>query len=230
MKISARSFRFVSSSLLAAATVVAALGASAGSANAAKPRPTPTVVPAPTTAAVLVNRPDLVIIQVAAAVSSSQDFQLISGPNSAGRPVVAGIGGALSFENLVANSDYVYQVRNVRTRLPFVVSAWAQFSFHTATNFATRPNPPQNLRVTQTTATSVTVMWDADTTPRVYKYSLNGGTPISTDSGCFPYCTGEELLSATFARPAPGTSVLFSVTGRDNDFNTSLPATLVVTN
>lgn len=56
MKISSRSFRLVSSSLLAAATVIAALGASAGSASAAKPRPT-RPVPTPLNTAAPVPTP-----------------------------------------------------------------------------------------------------------------------------------------------------------------------------
>ena len=56
MKISTHSLRLVLSSLLAAATVVAALGASAGTANAAKPRPTP--VPVPTSPPAPAPRPN----------------------------------------------------------------------------------------------------------------------------------------------------------------------------
>ena len=56
MKISTRSFRLVASSLLAAATVVAALGASAGAASAAKPRPT-RPVPTPLNTAAPVPTP-----------------------------------------------------------------------------------------------------------------------------------------------------------------------------
>ena len=285
MKISNRSFRLLSSSLLAAATIVAALGASAGLASAARPRPTaiPTTVPTPyvyptpgptpvspispsvpvpLTSQATYIRPDNYSVQIAPATQLG-DAEFVSGPNTAPRPVVSLPGGGIdgptivsvfdnggvAFSRLVENSDYVFRYRNkiyvsqTTNSLYFVLSPWVQFSFHTPTGDSLRPAAPQNLRVTERTATTVTVRWDPVPTAVRYNFSLNGGAPTQTGVCSGAYCTPPDPLTATFPRPAPGANVLFSVTATrapdpycgpycfpDTRFDTSLPATLVITN
>ena len=240
MNISTRLFRFLPSSLFIAAAVIAALGSTAGStagsAYAAKlkpthtPTPAPGTIPAPSNISVVLLRPDQFQAQVFPyPVNRYVQAQLISGPNTAGMPIVNTIGGFVIFDSLVADSDYVFQVRNYQVGNPPLTSAWVPFSFHTAATFATRPNPPQNLRVTQRTDTTVTVMWDAAPNTTYY-YSINSGPLTSSYKDCAPYCSGTDPETKVLARPAPGTSVQFSVIARDTAQNSSLPTTLVVTN
>ena len=153
--------------------------------------------------------------------------------------------GLVGFLRLVENNDYVFRYRNkisTNGSNSFIVSPWVQFSFHTPTGDSLRPSAPQNLRVIERTATTVTVRWDVVPTAARYDFSLNGGASAQTGICGGAYCTPPDPLTATFARPAPGASVLFSVTATratpycgpycfpDTRFNTSLPATLVVTN
>ena len=269
MKTSTHSVRLIASSLFAAVTVVATLAASGGSAFAAKPKPTPrpTIaptpfvyptpaptavppvspsVPVPSAIQVISNFPDAVQIRVSPGTQLS-DAELLSGPTSAAGPVIVLVAdnGLVSFSRLVENSDYVFRYRNKISpdgSINFIVSPWVQFSFHTPTGDSLRPSIPQNLRVIDRTATTVTVRWDAVPTAARYDFSLNGGASSQTGICGGAYCTPPDPLTATFARPAPGTSVLFSITATrataicgpycfpDTRFDTSLPATLVVTN
>ena len=234
--------RFVSKVMTVAVsvlTILTLLVVNTGAIQAQKRKPTPTPTPisgvaAPSSIQIILVRPDSIQLLINPS-SALNEAQLISGPNSAGRAIVTNFTNVVTFSGLIANSDYVFRVRNIQTRLPLVASPWVNFSFHTATDFATRPNPPQNLRVVappDATDTRIYVTWDAPSTPGSfsYQYSLNGVYQGYTGSTCSPYCSDIDLRTVIFARPAAGSSVLFSVTATDVNFNTSLPAELVVNN
>lgn len=266
MNLLAHRFQVKSSATLKIATVfmlamVGAVGAMTGQVNAARPRPpAPTAIPAPTATpapiptsvplpvafTVISNVPDNFQVQISPATQLG-DAELLSG-STVGGPVIitVGDGGLVAFLRLVENSDYVFRYRNkiwIPSLSSFITSAWVQFSFHTPTFDSLRPSAPQNLRVVERTATTVTVRWDPVPTAVRYDFSLNGSVPVQTGVCGSPYCTPTDPLTVTFLRPAVGSSILFSVTASrapapygggydfpDNRFITSLPATLVVTN
>jgi len=164
----------------------------------------------------------------------TQEYQLISGPNTPGAILrhtsPAGSNQAvINLTNLVPNSAYVVQIRN---KTSTGASAWFQYAFKTPVDYPT-PIAPQNLRVTQSTTTSVTVVWDLDTSMAflpAYVYSVNGGPRVGTGVACFPYCAGSELATATITRPVPGTAINFSVTSTSVYGKTSAPSVLVIPN
>jgi hypothetical protein len=130
--------------------------------------------------------------------------------------------------NLVPSSNYTVRVRNKNSS---GVSAWVSVSFSTPVDYPT-PVAPQNLRVINVTATTVTVQWDFDFTGGFspsYKYTVNGGPEIGTLQGCSPYCSGTDLSTATFVRPAPGATTRFSVTATSSFGKVSAPSVLNVT-
>ncbi len=268
MKISDHRSRFISRSRLMAAAalfsvVASVVGTSSGAAYAARPRPTPiplptaiipptatpapvpTSVPTPVSYAVISNVPDNYQVKISPATQLG-DAELLSGPTVGGPVLITvGDGGVVAFLRLAENSDYVFRYRNkiwIASTSSFIYSAWVQFSFHTPTFDSLRPAAPQNLRVVEHTATTITVRWDAVPTAARYDVSLNGAAPVQTGVCSGAYCTPTDPLTFTFPRPAAGGSVLFSVTATRNEpgcgaycfpdlrFVTSFPATLVVTN
>jgi hypothetical protein len=236
--------------------VVGMVGATAGTANAQRPRPTrpprPTATPAPVSTSVPTpvsftvtsNVPDTYAVAISPATQLGE-AELLSGLTVGGPALVlVGDGGRISFLRLAENNNYVFRYRNkifVESTQSFITSAWVTFSFRTPTFDSLRPAAPQNVRVVGRTATTVTVRWDPVPDAPFYNFSLNGGTPVPTGVCRGVYCTPPDPLTATFPRPTAG-SVLFSVTASrpgttcgpycfpDNRFNTSFPATLVVTN
>ena len=241
----------------AALAVASMVVGNVGTATAAKPRPprptpipaptatpapVPTSVPAPVSFTVTDNVPDHFAVQMAPATQLG-NAELLSGPTIGGPAIVlVGDGGRVSFLRLAENSDYVFRYRNNIPNGSTVVSSdWVTFSFRTPTFDSLRPAAPQNLRVVEQTATSITVRWDPVPDAPFYNFSLNGGAPVKTGVCSGVYCTPPDPLTATFPRPTAG-SVLFSVTASrpgttcspycfpDNRFNTSFPATLVISN
>lgn len=175
------------------------------------------------------------------------DAELVSGPTTNNPVVIALGGGAVSFLRLSENSDYVFQYRNkifVESTSSFIFSPWVQFAFRTPSFDSLRPPAPQNVRVIAQTDRTVTVGWDAVSTAVRYDYSLNGGPFMQTGTCNTTYCTPPSPLTATFQRPAAGTSLSFSVTATqppllvspppypqfDSRFITSLPTTITVSN
>lgn len=251
----------VTSAVMVLLAIACVISTTTGVANAAKPRPprptatpvptatpapVPTSVPTPLSFSITSNVPDAFAVQITP-VTQLGDAELLSGPTIGGPALVSvGDGGRVSFLRLAENSDYVFQYRNkiwIPSTSSFIFSPWVQFSFHTPTFDSLRPAAPQNLRVVEQSATTVTVRWDAVPTAVRYDYSLNGGTPIQTGVCSGVYCTPPDPLTATFARPAAGSSIQFSVTASrapapyggayqfpDNRFITSLPTTIVVSN
>ena len=265
MNLSTKRFHFSPRSTLKAAAVLlvacaSVMGSAAGMANAAKPRPRPTPTPAstavpvppaappaPVSFQVTDPTPDHFAVQMSPATQLGE-AELLSGPTIGGPALISvGDGGRLSFLRLAENSDYVFRYRNaVPNGSTTVTSAWVQFSFRTPTFDSLRPSAPQNVRVVERTATTVTVRWDPVPTAARYDVSLNGAAPVQTGVFTCIYCAPSDPLTFTFPRPAPGSNVLFSVTASraptappsgcgaycfpDDRFSTSLPATLVVTN
>jgi len=191
-------------------------------------------------------RPDvaeLTIKNVLASVGTRQEYQVISGPNSEGTPSSLTIGGVIQVGlrnvqgqypiQLLPNSDYHVRVRNIKTSVDF--SNWSTVFFRTPAQFETRPNAPGNLRVTQQTASQVTLMWDApittppSTTPFLYELFLNNErTPIFQCGGAYVFCTEADFRTVTINRPTPGTTLSFGVTARDSDLNRSELATITL--
>jgi hypothetical protein len=113
------------------------------------------------------------------------------------------------------------------------VSSWSSVFFRTPAQFETRPAPPANLRITQQTATQVTLVWDApsgsQTTPFYYELFLNNQrTPIFQCGGAYVVCTEADFRTVTISRPTPGTTLTFGVTARDSDLNRSELASITV--
>ena len=212
----------------------------------ATPAPIPTSVPTPAGFTVTSNVPDNFQLLISPSTQLG-DAEFLSGPTVGGPAIVTvGDGGRVAFLRLIENADYVFRYRNkiwIPSTSSFIFSAWVQFSFHTPTFDSLRPAAPQNLRVVERIATTVTVRWDSVPTAVRYDFALNGGIPVQTGVCGGAFCTPPDPLTATFARPAAGASVQVSVTASrapdlgcgaycfpDNRFITSLPATLVVTN
>lgn len=215
-----RRARHVSSSLLAAAAVLLALGLPGLAGAAVKARP----VPAPLDAFVQVQTPTTTQILVVTLGVVDQDVQLVSGPNTAGSPIVAARDGRVSFTNLVPGSDYTYRVRNVRTRTPLVASAWVQFSFRTPVEITGALTAPQNLRtrlfILPFIPEYVEVRWDAVPTATSYEVSVNGAPFVTTDPGYIcAYCIFDPL-STNVARPAVGSNTTVRVRALRNSFGT----------
>ena len=204
----------------------------------------PTSVPTPSSISVISNVPDNFQIKVSPATQLG-DAELLSGQTVGGPAIITvGDNGTLAFLRLVENSDYTIRYRNkiwIASTSSFLTSPWVQFNFHTPTFDSLRPTSPTNVRVVASTASTLTVRWDAVPTAVRYDYSLNGGTPIQTGICSGAYCTTTDPLTATFARPVPGTTLGFSVTATrtpelgcgaycfpDNRFITSLPTTLTI--
>ena len=212
----------------------------------ATPAPIPTSVPTPLSFTVSRNVPDNFAVHISPATSVG-DAELLSGP-TIDSPVTIALGaGVVSFLRLSEDSDYVFRYRNkiwVPSTGSFIFSPWVQFSFRTPTFDSLRPAAPQNVRVIAQTDTTVTVGWDAVPTAVRYDFSLNGGPFMQTGTCNTRYCTPPSPLTATFPRPAAGTSVSFSVTATkeplvvspppypllDSRFITSLPTTITVSN
>ena len=250
----------------AVVTVVVGSVALAGtSATAAGKRPGPTtttttttvtappttasaVVPAPTSFTVANPAADSFAVQMSPATQLG-GAELLSGPTVGGPAILlVSQGGLVSFLRLTDNSDYVFRYRNgIASGSSIVYLPWVTFSFHTPADDSLRPSAPQNVRVISRTATLVTVTWDVVPSTVRYDYSVNGGASFQTGVCSGAYCDPTPLLSATIARPAPGTAISFSVTASRsptilncsycfteqellNRFNTSLPATITVTN
>ncbi len=191
-------------------------------------------------------RPDvaeLTITNILSTVGTRQEYQVISGPNAAGSPTSLTIGGVIHVGlrnvlgqypiQLLPNSDYVVRVRNINTSVDF--SDWVNVSFRTAATFSTRPSAPPNLRITQQTATQVTLMWDAPAGvppldyPFTYELFLNGvRTPIFQCGGTYVYCTEADFRTVTINRPNAGTTLTFGVTARDSNLNRSEPSTITL--
>ena len=165
-------------------------------------------------------RPDvaeLTITNILSTVGARQEYQVISGPNAAGNPSSLTLGtvivvGGLNVLNtypvqLLPNSDYVVRVRNIKTSADFSDST--NVSFRTTAQFDARPNSPQNLRITQQTATQVTLVWDAPigAGPFSYDYFLNGvRTALPRCGGAYVFCTEADFRTFTVNRPAAGTA------------------------
>jgi hypothetical protein len=203
--------------------------------------------PGPATGfAVVQNIPDDFQVQMTSATELGQ-AELLSGPTTIGPAIVlVGSGGRVGFLRLVENSDYVFRYRNALPSGPnLVVGAWVQFSFRTPTFDSLRPAAPQNLRVVERTASTVTVRWDAVPNAIGYSFSVNGGAFTSTTTVTCIYCTPIDPLTAVIARPAVGTPATVRVIATrpptqpflctaycfpDSRFVDSLPVTLVVAN
>lgn len=203
-------------------TLLATLATSGLAAQAAKATPG---VAKPTSFTAYAVRPD-VAYGLLSPSSTYNQTQLLSGPNSAGRPIVLNIGGNVGFTDLLPSSTYTFQARNVKPGS--TSSAWVIHTFTTPATFTARPAAPVNLRISASTATTVSVTWDAPAglSNLSYEPRVNGAR---VSAACSIYCTDLELRTAIFAKPAPGTAVTFTVTARDTNFNLSLPATLLVT-
>jgi hypothetical protein len=204
----------------------------------------PTSVAAATSFTVTQNTPDEFQLQMAPA-NQLGDAELLSGLNVGGvARAFSSDFGRLSFLGLAENSNYTFRYRNkvfVSSTQSFVLSPWTTFAFRTPTFDSLRPLAPPNLRVVELTATTVTVRWDSVPNAIRYDYSLNGGAPIFSALNC-QYCLAVDALTATFARPAAGSTVAFSVTATrqptlpncsaycyaDERFITSLPSRLTV--
>jgi hypothetical protein len=191
-------------------------------------------------------RPDvaeLSIRNLLASVGARQEYQVISGPNAEGSPSSLSIGGVIQVGlrnvqgqypiQLLPNSDYYVRVRNVKTSVN--VSSWSSVFFRTPAQFETRPAPPANLRITQQTATQVTLVWDAPSgtapSPTGFYYELflnNQRTPIFQCGGAYVVCTEADFRTVTISRPTPGTTLTFGVTARDSDLNRSELASITV--
>ncbi len=213
------------------------------------PVTSPPVAPAPPTGFVITDRAaDTFAVRMSPATQTGS-AELLSGPTVGGPAIVlVADGGLVSFLRLVENADYVFRYRNgVPSGSSVVYSPWVTFNFHTPTYDSLRPSAPQNVRVVSSTATTVTVAWEAVATAVRYDYSVNGGASIQTGVCSGLYCVPSPLLSATIARPTVGTTVSFSVTASRaytvlncaycftdqellNRFNNSLPATITVSN
>jgi hypothetical protein len=248
----------------ACAAAVVLMGAATFASNpaataASRPRPTtttttrptvppttvvpPTSIAAATSFTVTQNTPDDFQVQMAPA-NQLGDAELLSGPNFGAANLFSSDFGRLTFLGLAENSNYTFRYRNkvfVSSTQSFVLSPWTTFAFRTPTFDSLRPLAPPNLRVVERTATTVTVRWDSVPNAIRYDYSLNGGTPIFSALGC-QYCLAVDALTATFTRPAAGSTVAFSVTATrqatlpncsaycyaDERFITSLPSLLTV--
>ena len=217
--------RGVTRVLLVIATVFATLVTSFATSNLTADAQTGSQVSAPTAFNPYVIRPD-VVHGLLSPRFSSNETQLLTGPNAAGRPVVRGVGNNVVFADLVPSSTYTFRARNVQPgRTP---SRWVTHTFTTAANFTARPSAPTNLRLTSSTADQIRVTWDAPTSAGPFQYEPRvNGARVSL--ACVTYCTDLDTRTAVFARPAAGTTVTFTVAARDVNFNLSLPASLTVT-
>lgn len=188
------------------------------------------------------NIPDSFTIRIAPATQLG-DAQLVN--PTPGSSVFVSDNGTVVFYGTLENTAYTSRHRNkvwVPATSSFVFSPWVEFSFRTPTFDSLRPQAPQNVRVVERTATTVTVRWDATPTAARYDYRLNGGSPIQTGICGGAYCDPIDPLTATFTRPPVGATVSFSVTATRNEpgcgaycfpdtrFSTSLASTLAITN
>ncbi len=228
----------------------AVLGPAANIAQAQKrKKPTAPIVTDSLTApivAVTQIRPDvaeLTITNIQSTIGTRQEYQVINGPNAAGSPASITIGNVIRVGlrntlgqypiQLLPNSDYVVRVRNIKTSAEF--SNWVNVSLRTADNFSTRPSAPPNLRITQQTATQVTLMWDAPDGvqqldyPFTYELFLNGvRTSIFQCGGPYVQCTEADFRTVTINRPNAGTTLTFGVTARDSNLNRSELSTITL--
>lgn len=183
--------------------------------------PAPTVAPTPTSVNWFLIRPDLAQ-GIVRPNSQFVEHQLLSGPGVVTpAPIVRGTRGVVSLLGLQPASTYTLRVRNSAAGV--APSAWTTFSLTTAATFASRPNPPKNLRIQQATATRLTVAWDGPDS-EFYSYeAFIGSSPLDLGGGY-----NLETQTRSIPRPAPGTTSTFSVAARDSQLNLSLPATLEV--
>lgn len=212
--------------------------------KAVKP-PTTAPIPAPVVSVTRV-RPDvaeLSILPSLATAGTRQEYQVISGPNSessassitAGGTILVGLKNGLGQYpiELQPNADYHVRVRNIKTSIDF--SAWTTVFFRTPGQFDDRPRPPANLRITNQTSTTVTLMWDDDDQnllPNIfqrYEFFINAiRTPINQCGGPYTFCTDADYRTVTITRPPAGTTLNFGVTNRDANLNRSENSTLTV--
>lgn len=227
---------FILAAVMAVTTV---FGASTGIAQAQKRKKL--TAPIVQVTKVRPDAAELTITNVLSTVGNKQEYQVISGPNAAGSPSTITLGTVLRVGlrnvqgqypiQLLPNSDYVVRVRNIKTSADF--SDRVNVSFRTTAQFDARPGTPPNLRITQQTATKVTLMWDAPSgaAPFTYELFLNGvRTAIFQCGGAYVTCTEADFRTVTINRPAPGSTLTFSVAARDANLNLSLPAALSIPN
>lgn len=171
-----------------------------------------------------------------------QQFQVISGPNAAGTPISTDIGGTIrvGLQNalgqypieLLPNSDYSVRVRNSKSGS---FSDWVTVAFRTTEQFESRPGAPGNLRITQQTATNVTLAWDspkfsAPPIPsRTYElFHNNQRTALFQCGGSYVFCTEADFRTVTIKRPPAGTALTFGVAARDTELNRSELSTIQI--
>lgn len=189
-------------------------------------------------------RPDAAELTIRPDISQAgfrQQFQVISGPNAAGTPISTDIGGTIrvGLQNtlgqypieLLPNSDYSVRVRNIKTSVSF--SDWVTVVFRTTEQFESRPGAPGNLRITQQTATNVTLAWDAPSfavapiPSRTYELFLNNQrTALFQCGGSYVFCTEADFRTVTITRPPAGTPLTFGVAARDAELNRSELSTI----
>jgi hypothetical protein len=225
--------------LAAVVAITSVFGASTGIAQAQKRKKL--TAPIVQVTKVRPDAAELTITNVLSTIGARQEYQVISGPNAAGSPssltiatvLVVGTRNILGSYpiQLLPNSDYVVRVRNIKTSADF--SDWVNVSFRTTAQFDARPSSPPNLRITQQTATQVTLMWDAPggAAPFTYEMFLNGvRTALLQCGGAYVTCTEADFRTVTINRPAVGSTLTFGVAARDANLNLSLPAELTLTN
>ena len=226
--------------LAAAVAITSVFGTSTGIAQAQKRKKL--TAPIVQVTKVRPDAAELTITNVLSTVGTRQEYQVISGPNAAGSPssltistvLVVGTRNVLGAYpiQLLPNSDYVVRVRNIKTSADF--SDWVNVSFRTTAQFDARPSTPSNLRITQQTATQVTLLWDAPSSgaaPFAYELFLNGvRTALPQCGGAYVTCSEADFRTVTINRPAPGTTLTFGVAARDANLDLSLPAELTLTN
>ena len=235
-------------SLVTVTAITTAMGTPEAQAQSRKKNvkpPQATAIPAP-----IVNvsrvRPDIAELSIPPSLSTAgtrQEYQVISGPNSANSPSSITIGGTIlvGFRNVTGqypielqpNADYYVRVRNIKTSIDF--SPWATVFFRTPGQFDERPNPPANLRITNLTDTGVTLRWDDASTNLMpnpvnrYEFFINGArTPLPQCGGPYTLCTEADYRTITISRPTPGTTLAFGVTARDANLNRSEVSTITV--
>ena len=239
---------FSATSLMAVTAITTAIGTTEAQAQSTKKSvkpPQPSSIPAPIVNVTRV-RPDvaeLTITPSLATAGTRQEYQVISGPNSANSPSSITIGGPIlvGLRNVLGrypielqpNADYYVRVRNIKTSVDF--SPWTTVFFSTPGQFDVRPSPPANLRITNQTDTGVTLMWDdADTNllaniANRYEFFINGvRTPIPQCGGPYALCTAADYRTIRIGRPTPGTTLVFGVTTRDAFLNRSEVSTITV--
>ena len=217
MKFSTHRFHRASRSKLMAAAgallaVVSIVGATAGTANAAKPRPprpTPTpiaipVVPAPPTVSVSVEG-TLNFFVLVTENPVNYDFDLsvrhVSGqlppPPAYGVSWTALPGpGQVVINGLLPGVDYVFDLIRIRRGIQPVTSPGTRFSFRTPADPRTVTlTAPQNVRARLAGSSDTTLIdWDAVPGAATYEFTIDG---VNFTRICFPdatYCPQEGSI------------------------------------